>query len=709
MEKIQYIRQLEKNIESNAKETNSIITIRKIIRNLEESKDVKVAAIHSLRRLFINFIEDGVFAQSKQSEKKAVYTNWLKLQLNEFIESLLSIIATDPADVNGITVSALSIRTLLELVKREHMFLGTSPTTPTNPTQSRFGASTFKALISTIVKSDSEVDADLLLMLREEVFSKHDCLFYSLLLAKDIIDEVKELTTKGQHSTTPSSSSSSSSSSDGKNGPLNTVVVTKNLLDFLRMASMPTAVDTDSFLMDQLDDTINSDGDAHSDYSSDEETALRREEEALRPQGKDGKKRQRMEALHASNALLAAATQGDVDSRSQKKKGKGATHANKKKKKKSGMTVGEQVRHLSAYTKIFSQAWIGLLSLPLSQAQHKVILKHLPDHVMPVMVKPLLLADYLTASYDKGTGVVSVLALESLFQLIVNYNLDHPKFFDSLYRMCNVEVFSAKYRHKFMRLLSQSLRSTNLPAYLVAAFVKRLAFLALHTPTPNTQFLIKQVAWLLQHHPQCQVLLHRPFSTSKTNDRSGSKSKSKSKSTDNAPRFFENYAASSRRPESSDALQSSLWELTVLEHHHLAEVATDARTVKENPLSTERGKGGQFNATEQHTDSTFLSLVERELQVLGKEGKGHAKKDAPRKRRREGANEMGLGELAGAALAYKEPPGLFVSGVSGTGGDSLGGSDSLGGGDSDSYVGRDGALQMSTGSFNAIVGRCFGY
>lgn len=44
-------------------------------------------------------------------------------------------------------------------------------------------------------------------------------------------------------------------------------------------------------------------------------------------------------------------------------------------------------------------------------------------------------------------GVAAVLALQSLFQLIMNYNLDYPDFFAKLYRLLQPTVFHTKYRY----------------------------------------------------------------------------------------------------------------------------------------------------------------------------------------------------------------------------------------------------------------------
>jgi U3 small nucleolar RNA-associated protein 19 len=171
----------------------------------------------------------------------------------------------------------------------------------------------------------------------------------------------------------------------------------------------------------------------------------------------------------------------------------------------------------------------------------------------------LLLADYLTQSYALG-GVVSVLALESLFQLITQHNLDSPHYFTSLYQLCTLSVFNAKYRAKFMRLLHLSLRSGNLPAYLVSAFSKRLATLALHLSAPALPFCLLQITWLLKHHQQILCLLHRDVAVQ------------------SACSVLDDL-------EQVHALGSSLWELEALEQHALYDLAKRAASLRD-PQST---------------------------------------------------------------------------------------------------------------------------
>ena len=70
------------------------------------------------------------------------------------------------------------------------------------------------------------------------------------------------------------------------------------------------------------------------------------------------------------------------------------------------------------------------------------------------------------------------------------------------------EAFQLKYRQRFLTLLVQSLRSTAVPATVVAAFMKRLCRIAV-TGSPSTaMFVIPLITELITYHPSCYSLLH---------------------------------------------------------------------------------------------------------------------------------------------------------------------------------------------------------
>ena len=132
----------------------------------------------------------------------------------------------------------------------------------------------------------------------------------------------------------------------------------------------------------------------------------------------------------------------------------------------------------SAFGSTLSATYLAFLSLPHTPATYKRILEHLDSHIVPNVVNPLLLADFLTDSYHIG-GIVSLLALASLFHLIAKYNLDYPHFYHKLYTLCTPALTLSKHRSRFIVLLSRFLSSAYLPSSLVAAFCKRLARLAM--------------------------------------------------------------------------------------------------------------------------------------------------------------------------------------------------------------------------------------
>ena len=180
-----------------------------------------------------------------------------------------------------------------------------------------------------------------------------------------------------------------------------------------------------------------------------------------------------------------------------------------KKSKNGGSEKFEnKVLDLKQHRKVFSTVWIAFLALPLTSEIHKKVLLNLHSDVLPHMTDPKLLMDFLTDSYNTG-GVTSLLALNSLFVLIHKHNLDYPDFFKKLYALFEPNIFYVKYQARFFHLADLFLMSTHLPAYLVAAFVKRLSRLALSAPPTGAMLVIPFVCNLIKRHPSVQVLINR--------------------------------------------------------------------------------------------------------------------------------------------------------------------------------------------------------
>jgi U3 small nucleolar RNA-associated protein 19 len=115
-------------------------------------------------------------------------------------------------------------------------------------------------------------------------------------------------------------------------------------------------------------------------------------------------------------------------------------------------------------------------------------------------------------------------------------------------------VFHARHRRQFFELLDVFLRSTHLPAYLVASFAKRLARLALAAPPHGAMLAIGFAHNLLRRHPGCCVLVQRERAAGGAG-------------------AGDPFVAEEADPACSHALESSLWELQALRQHYAPAVS----------------------------------------------------------------------------------------------------------------------------------------
>ena len=79
--------------------------------------------------------------------------------------------------------------------------------------------------------------------------------------------------------------------------------------------------------------------------------------------------------------------------------------------------------------KSFSSLWEDFIKLNSKDVDlYKRMLIILHDKVMPQLIRPLMLTDFLVESYNVG-GSISLLALNGVFLLIDKYNLEYPDFY----------------------------------------------------------------------------------------------------------------------------------------------------------------------------------------------------------------------------------------------------------------------------------------
>ncbi|KIM91722.1 hypothetical protein PILCRDRAFT_811012 [Piloderma croceum F 1598] len=245
------------------------------------------------------------------------------------------------------------------------------------------------------------------------------------------------------------------------------------------------------------------------------------------------------------------------------------------------LTVQQSLHSLPSHRAVFTRAWLALLPT-LSEAgtrrregaireegkeERRTLtvraLNIMHRGVMPHLTRAVLVMDWVAGCVDFG-GTVGLLALNALFVLMTEYNLDYPSFYTRLYAFLDRDVLHSRHRARFFRLTELFLGSTHLPATLLASFIKRLSRLSLNAPPAAIVMVIPFTYNILKRHPALMCMIHR-LPAEDEND---------GVSTDL-------YNPTEPNPNLTDALESSLWELYSHKRHYHAGVSTLARVFEE--------------------------------------------------------------------------------------------------------------------------------
>ena len=254
--------------------------------------------------------------------------------------------------------------------------------------------------------------------------------------------------------------------------------------------------------------------------------------------------------------------------------------------------ANKKLTSANAHKKRAQDAWLAILGNNLSSAQRKTLLRIMAHTIEPWFVRPELLMDFLTDSYNVG-GATSLLAVSGLFYLIREKNLDYPQFYPKLYSLLDADLLHSKHRSRFFRLLNTFLASSHLPATLVASFIKRLARLALNAPPAAIVAIVPWMYNLFKNHPTTTFLMHRAVPARDAHD----------VETHGMDDPFDPLESD---PTLTNAIDSSLWEIVTLQSHYHPNVAAIARIISEQ--FTKLG----YNL-EDFLDYTYQGMLQAEL------------------------------------------------------------------------------------------------
>ncbi|XP_030567045.1 nucleolar complex protein 4 homolog B isoform X2 [Drosophila novamexicana] len=215
-------------------------------------------------------------------------------------------------------------------------------------------------------------------------------------------------------------------------------------------------------------------------------------------------------------------------------------------------------KHLNA-------VWKGIIAScsGVDEKVHRQVLVVLLERILPHLQDPILLTDFLMDSLHQFDGPIALLALQGIFTLMQQQNITYPDVYQKLYNMFYPRMFYNKYKARLFYLADIFLTSTHLPENLVAAFVKRLARLALKSPTEDAIIMIRFICNLLLRHTGLQRLICATGAES-------------------AVEISDPYDETELDPVKAGALKSSLWEMSLLQKHAVPEVANAARFVSKS-------------------------------------------------------------------------------------------------------------------------------
>lgn len=219
----------------------------------------------------------------------------------------------------------------------------------------------------------------------------------------------------------------------------------------------------------------------------------------------------------------------------------------------------------NALNRNINRVWNVIVQWPHNELTHRQLLVLLLEKVLAHLEKPTMLTDYLMDSLDVG-GQISLLALQGIFVLIHKHNMSYPNIYEKLYMMFEPEIFHMKFKPRLFHLADIFLTSSYLPETLVAAFIKRLARLALIAPPQDIMIILYFIGNLIIRHPGLKRLICDP-------NNSGANEIAQ-----------DPFMMDEADPTKSCALQSSLWEVQLLRNHMLPNVAQAAKNIMTQPL-----------------------------------------------------------------------------------------------------------------------------
>jgi hypothetical protein len=136
-----------------------------------------------------------------------------------------------------------------------------------------------------------------------------------------------------------------------------------------------------------------------------------------------------------------------------------------------GLRIVEETTEFTAnFRAALGRAWGHILESDIEESTAAQIIASLPS-LLPAVDNPLIFSNFLLRKFKQG-GELAVASLSSLFLLITKHKLECKGYYKYLYRTLAIEFGKSEPSKEYLKLVEASLKSSALPAKIVAAFMK---------------------------------------------------------------------------------------------------------------------------------------------------------------------------------------------------------------------------------------------
>lgn len=271
-------------------------------------------------------------------------------------------------------------------------------------------------------------------------------------------------------------------------------------------------------------------------------------------------------------------------------------------------------------------------------------LHKLRKDVLPHVQEPLLYVNLLLDASQQDVSFLSTI-LSCLLELVQKHGVECPRLYDRSYRLLerkrHEKMFPRLGNGDGMAYLSLLLSSTHVPAYVVAAYAKRLSKRSCRSTPSAAICSIALARNALRRHASCHVLIRRARidATSfvpevEMDERGGFERGSEAFHTSKDP-----FSDEEEDPSRSRALESALWEFGTLRRKHYHPTVRSLASLLDADSESLRTKSRDVDLNSLSCD-TYESMIHQDCARPSRKLQMEYREDVPERLFEDGVDDV---------------------------------------------------------------------